>query len=711
MPSLKYRIQNTIRKTRDIISEKVLPFTHSEIRKAQNKFRRTKYELDQRTSIDDARRLGVSDSPDILHPPLPYGYETLYDVPKYEATTAQCINALRKEMFRNGIEIKPTYKFRCTVCATTYDHQPVNEVCSQNDCGGALEEPNIKNKRLIEKFFKAVNANRQTIIQVSEEGEDDLNIADDMWILVRQDYEVDEAGVIKTRRIKEVIRSSPKQTRWITDAKGNIGGKYAVCLVHRDEPYKWKDRSVQRSGGKCPKCGRKLHDVKVVGLERDAMNTPESYWVEGEIFHYSKFRPSLTYGFSPIAVLWEKIQILYSMDEYIFTAYHKKRTPSGMIVIKGRNEKSVRAQWEKEKLALATDPYHIPVIVADPDNGTGESSFVKFLDSIKEMDFMAARTEIKKEIGVYYGVMPLFQGDLSQSGGLNNEGLQVTVTTRAVESDQKLHNTWHNKIIKLMGIEDWESELLPPEERDEMAEKLRVGQEILNAQGMTTLGYDITVREDADISEYFKFEKIEQSTAVGSDMEVDPDGLGHVQGMPEPLQRMKEHRVEKEFWNQAVSAIKAGSIFKEYARLGKQDEGIVIKILEQAFKNGRESFSPEKTILQIASKTKLSKEEARRIVRTEETSVINTSREMGFKQSDPEGENKFRWAVTHDDRLSPVCRSIEAEVHSRGKGKGVSMAELDKIVQKQGNIHAKGKFKTRKWVPHINCRSIVSRVV
>ncbi len=710
MPSLKYRIQNSIRKTRDLISEKVLPFTHSEIRKAQNKFRRTKYELDQRTSIDDARRLGTSEYPDILHPPLPYSYEVLYDVPKYEATTGQCINALRKEMFRNGIDIKPSYKFRCTKCGTHYDHQPEGELCSQKDCNGALEEPDIKNKLKIEKFFNAINANRQTIIQVSEEAEDDLNIADDMWVLARQDYEVDEAGNIKTRRIKEVIRQSPKQMRWITDDKGRIGGKYAVCLMHRHKVYKWKDSDIERSDGKCPLCNRKLHDVKVVGLERDAMNTPESYWIEGEVIHDNKFRPSLTYGFSPIAVLWEKIQILYSMDEYMFTAYHKKRAPSGIINIKGRNEKSIRAQWEKEKLMLATDPYHIPVIVSDPDNGSGESTFVKFLDSIKEMDFMAARNEIKKEIGVYYGVMPLFQGDLSQSGGLNNEGLQVTVTTRAIESDQKIHNTWHNQIIKLMGIEDWESELLPPEERDEMAQKLRVAQEILNAQGLTTLGYDVSIREDADVSEYFKFEKIEQSTVVGSDMEVDQDP-SHIQGMPEPVQRMKEQRIEKEFWSQASAAIKAGTIFRDYARLGKADEQIVIKILEQAFKSGRERFSPEKTILQIASKTKLTKEEARRIVRTEETSVINTSRELGFKRADPENENKFRWAVTHDDRLSTQCRNIEAEVNSRGQGKGVSMAELDKIVQKHGDIGAKGKFKTRKWVPHISCRSLVSRVV
>jgi len=71
-------------------------------------------------------------------------------------------------------------------------------------------------------------------------------------------------------------------------------------------------------------------------------------------------------------------------------------------------------------------------------------------------------------------VSPIFQADSSTGVGLANEGLQLTVTTRAVETEQKLFNEkvleW---VVRQFGIEDWKLILNQSEESDRSAQLQR----------------------------------------------------------------------------------------------------------------------------------------------------------------------------------------------------------------------------------------------
>ena len=66
-----------------------------------------------------------------------------------------------------------------------------------------------------------------------------------------------------------------------------------------------------------------------------------------------------------------------------------------------------------------------------------------------------------------------FMIDNGKSGGLNNEGMQILVTNRAVEFGQKVYTeVLFPRMLKEMNVYDWKLTLYPNEEEDE-ASKLQ----------------------------------------------------------------------------------------------------------------------------------------------------------------------------------------------------------------------------------------------
>ena len=106
------------------------------------------------------------------------------------------------------------------------------------------------------------------------------------------------------------------------------------------------------------------------------------------------------------------------------------------------------------------------------------------------MQYIAVRDEIRNRIAAYFGVSSIFMVDNGKSGGLNNEGLQILVTNRAVEFGQKIYtDVLFPKILKQMGVFDWKLTLYPNEEEDEITRLRRDEQELNVAQRMAQLGF------------------------------------------------------------------------------------------------------------------------------------------------------------------------------------------------------------------------------
>ena len=85
------------------------------------------------------------------------------------------------------------------------------------------------------------------------------------------------------------------------------------------------------------------------------------------------------------------------------------------------------------------------------------------------MQYIAVRDEIRNRMAAYYGVSSVFMIDSGKSGGLNNEGMQILVTNRAVEFGQKVYTeVLFPRLLKQLSVNDWKLTLYPNEEEDEI---------------------------------------------------------------------------------------------------------------------------------------------------------------------------------------------------------------------------------------------------
>jgi len=127
------------------------------------------------------------------------------------------------------------------------------------------------------------------------------------------------------------------------------------------------------------------------------------------------------------------------------------------------------------------------------------------------MQYIAVRDEIRNRIAAFYGVSSIFMIDNGKSGGLNNEGLQILVTNRAVEFGQKVYTeNLFPRMLKEMDVTDWKLTLYPNEEEDEITRLRRDEMEVNLAQRMAMLGYKPELLEEGDRDIRFVYRKQEQ---------------------------------------------------------------------------------------------------------------------------------------------------------------------------------------------------------
>ena len=647
----------------------------------------------------------------IQFPRMPLRYLDLYDMYRACGILRTAIDKLKKEIFRRGYEWKPKFAAKCTSCGKEYDNRDSDGLC--DECGGKLRPPKNNEFDEAEAFFNNINENGQGLLDVMAQFEDDLNIVDDAYLLIRKSYVQDEEGNIITAIPREIVRVSPCLIRIVGDHKGNLGGKYWVCLRHRNQ--------VLEEPGKCPECGLKMHEVHYVALEWETRKgNIEEYYVKGEVIHASKHSPSLLYGYSPIITFWKMCFTLVRQEQWIMEWYMKYRRPKQFLMAVTNNQESLMAAWDKIQKKIQADPHYTPLIPIESESGRGDMKVVDLGDTIAEMQYIETRKEFRERISGFYGVTPVFMADVSNAGGLNNEGLQITVTNRAVEDGQ---STYHNKVFpqleELFGIQDWKIELLPSEEKDEMADLQRESQKIINAQGMSTLGFNVILNEDNE----FDYEKVrEVGETPPSEMETQTmptntqEPISQVSGLPESLKEKEMQKTEelgeemvKEFWNKAQEAI-LSSLWKDFKGINKSTEEKV-KSLLKAYLSGGATASP-KFIVKRLEKLGVDKNKAETILRTEENVIANKARELAFKEREEErGEEfKYKWSVAHDNRLSDICKNIEIKVSSVGKSKGVTLDVMKGIirdvVKKETGKYPVGDFRT-----HPNCRSTLCRII
>ena len=460
-------------------------------------------------------------------PIFPFPLTMIYELADNIDALRIPIETLNREMFKNGFEVVEKWKYKCNNCSKEFQYAPTPDnpdeqpfeangdnassahprkkkavevkslqcdTCGSND----LVRPVPEHRKTLEELMtEPVNSNQQTLEDVSRQLERDFEIADNAYLLLLKNYKIDDTtGQIDDEKtvIKEMLRIEPPQVAMIADSDGRIGyddkrNKIWVCP-------RFEHRDARLTTPKCDRCGAQALKAVLEVNSVYSIGIPQPKRViygEGEvIWKAGKYKPNLLYGFSPIYSIWSKAMSLSHMDEYIRKYFDKMRPPRGMLVISSRNYETFRKSWDVLEQKAQEDPYMIhPLLVENDKGGKNPAQWLDFTGSLKELEFIEVRKELRMIIGAVYGVLPFYYGETP--AGWSQEGLQVTITNRAVLWGQDtLKKAFFSKISKMLNIDDWDLQLKTGEETDKLRDLQTDGIEIQNMMMLQQMGFEIT---------------------------------------------------------------------------------------------------------------------------------------------------------------------------------------------------------------------------
>jgi hypothetical protein len=352
---------------------------------------------------------------------------------------------------------------------------------------------------------------------VTRQLERDLEISDNAYLLALKNYYIDDrTGKIDHKRtqIKEYLRVDPPQVAMIADSDGRIGfddkrNELYVCprFEHRDK--RLTQPKCDRCGAEALKAVMEVNSVYSIGIPQPK----RVVYGEGEIiWKAGKYRPHLLYGYSPIYSVWSKAMSLSHMDEYIRKYFDKMRPPRGLLVVASRNYETFRKSWDTLTQRATEDPYMIHPLMVESDKGSAGNmaQWMDFTGSLKELEFIEIRRELRMIIGAVYGVLPFYYGETPS--GWSQEGLQVTITNRAVKWGQDiLEKAFFSAVAMNLGVDDWMLKLKAGEETDKLRDLQTDGVEIQNMAMLQQMGFEVTRTHTGEF-------KVSKDSAITQDM-------------------------------------------------------------------------------------------------------------------------------------------------------------------------------------------------
>lgn len=410
----------------------------------------------------------------------------LYQLSVYSDILQNVLNTLKNEMFRNGFEYPNNKTF-------------------END---------LQFKK-IEKVMRKANENGQTLKDVFMELENDLNVVDDAYLLARKDYFVNSDNEIIGGEVQEFLRVDPMSIEMMFDATNRLGHDKEGNQIFFDV----EDRSVitqdqyNKNGIKNLKACFRIR----VGKKGLGAQSGYNYYDTSEIMHVSKYHPSKTYGFSPLYSLYNKVITLVNMDYYIKQYYSGNKVPKGILTVNTSNAQGFWSFWDAFIEKVRMNPHAINPLIHQSGEGKDPIKWIDFMRNLQEMQYTEVRNEMRTQVGAVYNVSPIFQNDVSAGGGLNNEGLQITVTDRGVEMGQTVYNEkvipW---ICDQLGISDYDLILKPSKDQDQLYEKDLRLKDIAIAKATAELGIKASMNETGDFS--FSAGEVELKDGTQEDM-------------------------------------------------------------------------------------------------------------------------------------------------------------------------------------------------
>lgn len=606
------------------------------------------------------------------------------------------IRARINKMFRRGIEIVPL-----------------------------TDNPDEEQRKVMNQMLHNINENEQTMKGMLKMFEQNIDVTDDAYMIIAKDYSFLN-GEIVSATPKEIISAHPAYMRIISDSEGRRGYNDSGEKVYVDPTDRTKLIPETEAKGMnfVGKTGIKLmpaHYRGEVGKDYGAqsMNGNVSqyiYYIEGEVLHQSFWNPTLLYGSSNIHSCWMKIVTLIGQDRYFLLNYTKHRPPRALLTIGTTNFASAKKSWQELKAEAARDPHGLHPMLIENESGKNPVNFIDLLKSPQEMQLIEYRNELRRSVGALWGVMPIFAGDLQQSGGLNNETFQVDVTNISVQEGQEMYNDkifpW---VTKNWGITDWAFKLREPEEDDEMEEANMTGVLIDNATKMSSMGFEVSWDEKAkefSFSEEATNPELLEEPFVpfGKTIDLaDARTLNKIQAKVQMVADVEKQEIMKEGVlfdvKKAVDTTLLSVISKDifdrvYEGQSRAKSNKINNVILDGMTTKKSISDISKEIQELGVK----KGQADLIARNENSVLKNNMREFNFKKAEGSENFLYKWIGPNDNRTSDVSKEIK-----RKSVRGLKLETLKTLVRKMSIKH--GFKPERDFWSHFGMRHTFTRKV
>lgn len=459
-----------------------------------------------------------------LHP------QRMFELAENVGDIRTIFETIQREMFKNGVKVRPKFRYKCNKCHKTFKERPLKEYvpidksmgeelplkCDEcgNDDQNAFSTPDpdgrITLQTLVDKY---VNNNDQDIVTVSRQYERDLDTVDYAVCVALRNYKIQhlkspdpETGatkraIIDESEIDEILRVHPAQTTIIANNEARMG-------VGNDNQVRWicpnyEHRDKTLSQPICDKCGCEaftaIIETNAAPFGMPVTQPKQNYYAKHEVILTSgKYYPDLLYGNSPLNAIWRKVMSLYHQDEYLWKYFDKDRPPKSILAIGSRNYETVQSFFERQRQGARADPYMPRPILLNTENVSQALQHIDLTPNFKELELSSVRQEMRQMCSSIYGIQPVYYGEQTKAG-IGNESMQVTITNRTIKTYQKfLNKNFFDKVAKLLNVDDWEIALIESEEIDIMRDEQIKGTKIDNASKMYSMGFDVYTNGDGE---------------------------------------------------------------------------------------------------------------------------------------------------------------------------------------------------------------------
>jgi len=334
------------------------------------------------------------------------------------------------------------------------------------------------------------------------------------------------------------------------------------------------------------------------------------------------------------------------------------------------------------------------------------------------------KKQFKSDIRQAWDVTDVFDSELEDAGGLNNEGLQLEVTDRGIATRQHDLTTGPlDELAKLIGLTDYRVTFIPPQDTDveQRQAKVDLGQSAADA------GLDARWEDDEVEIADGDFEEQESGDEGGGFFSEDgdedgggPEELfgdfsdGELEKLATKLSEGYEHIVWAEdadqkanpFWDEdeRVPAFIAKAIEEVIEKFDVVHDGLegltasqnmALKDLFREKLTQPQGWSLGSISDDIQDILGVSADKAETWARTESARILNTTREKAYEKKGDTEDALFKWVGPADDRTTDACEWLKKQTAD-----GVTMERLKELAKEASDKFFPDLKYSDDWIIH-----------